>query len=271
MAVSNNWANLRSFLRKTHNREVNEWFRDIDSDSLPDNATARSQAKRACLILPKETQNTALLKALTFRFTVQRVHLRPHVYGVPVGTMDAQRKHRPQIVLEFLEDEYEATPGLSRVDGRISFRLMDEDSDSITKAKLTTIANKVKSEFGTPKGYVWQKGRDLASYIDKSKGYQLQLLVQTKSDAKEIVNKVLDLRSQTPDWSKFSYKENEEPADAFPAITGSQSILGTVYKKPRVRPVAKVRFQYAVCTLWGNPQGVILYDASYRFLDTLVS
>ena len=65
MPVSKNWSNLRSFLRKSYNKEVNEWFRD-EPDPVPDNSTSRKNAKRACLILPKETQNTALLKALTF-------------------------------------------------------------------------------------------------------------------------------------------------------------------------------------------------------------
>ena len=120
MAVSNNWKNLRDFLRKSYNREVLSYFGDVD-DPTPDNSTPRKQAKRACLILPKESQNMALLKMLTFRFTVQRVHLRPDVYGVPKGTLEAERKFKPQIVLEFLEDEIDTEFPYERVDGRISF------------------------------------------------------------------------------------------------------------------------------------------------------
>ena len=269
MAVSNNWKNLRSFLRKGYNREVNEWFKDVD-DPVPDNSTSRKQAKRACLILPKETQSSALIKMLAFRFAVQRVHLRPHIIGTPVGTFDSQRKYRPQIVLEFTEDELDVEAGYSRVDGRISFRLMNETSESITSSKLLSIANKVKAEFGTNSGYVWKKGKDLASYTDKQNGYQFQLLVRNKVDAKEIITKVLNTNDDEPNWSKLSYKENEEPTEAYPIIPPNQNILNKTYKEPRIRPIASVRYTHSYCKIWGLANPIILHDRSLSFIQTLV-
>lgn len=269
MAVSNEWKNLRSFLRKTYNREVNEWFNDV-TDPVPDNSTPRKQAKKACLIRGKDSQNMALLKSLTFRYTIQRVHLRPDVYGTPIGTINAQRKYRPQIVLEFLEDELDVASGYFRVDGRISYRLMNEDSNSITNSELTQIANRIKSEFGAINGYVWKKGKDLATYTDKEKGYQFQLLVRNKTDAKDLITSVVNTNGDIPDWGKLSYKEADNPTDAYPTIPGNQTILGQTYKKPRVRPIAEVRFQYAYCSLWGKAQPVILFDRSYRYFNALV-
>ena len=269
MAVSNNWKNLRSFLRKGYNREVNEWFKDI-LDPTPDNSTSRKQAKRACLILPKETQNSALIKMLAFRFTVQRVHLRPHVYGTPVGTFDAQRKYKPQIVFEFLEDDLDLDPDYSAIDGRISYRLMDKTSESITKADLLAIAKLSKLEFGTNDGFIWKKGKDLASYTDKQNGIQFQLLVRSKQDAKTIIEKVLATRSSNPDWSKLSYKESDQPTDAYPTVPGTISILNQTKKKPRIRPIAEVRFQYSYCNIWGTANPVILYDRTFRYLNALV-
>lgn len=269
MAVSRNWKNLRSFLRKTYNREVNEWFND-EPDPVPDNATPRKQAKRACLILPKETQNTALIKTLTFRFVVQRVHLRPNVYGTPTGTLDSQRKYRPQIVLEFLEDEFDVEAGYDRVNGRISFRLMNETSETISNSELTTIATRIKTEFGTGNGFVWRKGKDLASYTDKLNGYQLQLLVRNKTDAKELIGKILALQNDTANWANLSYKENDEPLEAFPTIPPTQSILSKTYREPRRRPIASVRYAYSYCNLWGKPNAVILHDRSFSYINTLV-
>ena len=75
MGVSQNWKNLRSFLQRTHNRRVNEWFRDVD-DPVPDNSSSRRQAKRACLILPNESQNMALLKRNIFLYEVMQIHLQ---------------------------------------------------------------------------------------------------------------------------------------------------------------------------------------------------
>lgn len=271
MAVSKNWANLRSFLRKSYNREVLEWFAD-EPDPVPDNSTSRKNAKRACLILPKETQNMALIKSLTFRYVVQRVHLRPDVYGLPIGTLDAQRKYRPQIILEFLEDEndLDSEDLYRRVDGRISFRLMNETSETISKAELTTIAQRIKTEFGIGNGYLWKKGKDLASYVDKSKGYQFQLLVRNKTDAKELVSKTLDINLDTPDWSKLSYKESDEPITTYPTIPETINILGQIKREPRRRPIATVRFQTAYCSLWGKGRPIILYDKSFTHLDALV-
>lgn len=269
MAISKNWANLRDFLRKSYNREVNEWFAD-EPDPIPENTGSRKNAKRACLILPKETQNLALMKTLTFRFVVQRVHLRPDVYGIPLERHQAIRQFRPQIVLEFLEDEIDTDGGYSRVDGRISFRLMDETSESLTRTKLTTIANKIKLEFGANNGYKWKKGKDLASYTDKNKGYQLQLLVRTKTDAKEIIGKILDINSDSPSWKYLAYKENDEPTNAYPTIPGTNSILGKIRRFPRRRPIATVRFQYAYCNIHGEPNPIILYDRSVKYLNPLV-
>lgn len=269
MAVSNNWKNLRSFLRKSYNREVNEWFKDVD-DPIPDNSTPRKNAKRACLILPKETQNSALIKMLAFRFTVQRVHLRPHVYGTPVGTFDSQRKYRPQIVLEFLEDDLDLDPDYSAVDGRISYRLMNETSETISKAELTAIGTRIKAKLGGKDGFIWKKGKDLASYVDKANGYQFQLLVRNKADAKKIIELVLETNQDTPNWKKLSYKESDEPTEAYPTIPDTISILGKIKKEPRIRPIAEVRFQYSYCNIWGNPNPVILYDRTFRHLNALV-
>lgn len=269
MAVSNNWKNLRDFLRKSYNREVNEWFRDIN-DPVPDNTAPRNQAKRACLILPKETQNSALLKVLNFRFVVQRTHLRPHVFGTPIGTVNAQRKYRPQIVFQFLEDVDDIVAGYDRIDSKISYRLMNETSDTITVSELTAIATRIKASFGIGDGFIWRKGKDLASYTDWDKGYQLQLLVRNKTDAREIVTLILGTNGDRPIWSKFNYKENEEPTTAYPTIPPTQRILGQTYRESRIRPIASVRFQYAYCSIWGKPQSVILYDRSFTYLNTLV-
>ncbi len=270
MAVSQNWRNLRDFLRRYYNKEVNEWFRD-EPDPVPDNSTSRKQAKRACLIMPKDSQNIALLKTLNFRYVVQRVHLVPDVFGVPVGKLDSQRKYRPQIWLEFLEDELDIEGGYARVEGRISYRLMNEDSESITRTELTTIANRIKSQFGLNNGYIWKKGKDYASYTNKEKGYQFQLLVRNKTDAKELITKLLATNNDSPNWKYLSYKEADNPNEAYPTIPPNQIILGKPMREPRRRPIADVRFQYAYCSIWGNPNPLILYDRSFRYNNTLVS
>ena len=269
MAVSRNWANLRDFLRKSYNKEVNEWFRDI-ADEFPDNSTSRKNAKRACLVLPTESQNLALLKTLTFRFVVQRTHLRPDVYGYPIEEIEAVRKFKPQVLLYFKEDLEDVDSDYRPVEGRIAYRLMNENSESITKTELTTIANRIKTQFGSVGGYIWKKGKDMASYIDKNNGYQIQALCRTKEDAKDLITRVLATNNDTPQWKHLQYKENEDTVNAYPTLPSNQTILGKLERSPRKRPIAQVRFQYSYCRIWGRSKSIYLYDRSFTHYDSLV-
>lgn len=160
--------------------------------------------------------------------------------------------------------------GYDPVEGEISYRLMDETSSTITEAKLTIIANKIKTEFGTNNGYIWKKGKGLYSYTEKDKGYQFQVLARTKSDAKEIVGKVLQTRSDTPDWKKFNSINNEEELEAYPYTAGTHLVMGKTQKLPRRRPNINVRFQWAEAHFWGTNKCIILYDASGSHFDALV-
>ena len=147
---------------------------------------------------------------------------------------------------------------------------MNETSESITKTELIAIANRIKLEFGTNNGFVWKKGKDLASYTDKAKGYQFQLLVRNKTDAKNIISRVLDTNNDSPNWDKLSYKEADNPTGAYPTVPSNISILNQIVKEPRIRPIADVRFQYAYCNIWGKKQPVTLFDRSFKYFDALV-
>lgn len=269
MAVSRNWANLKDFLRKSYNKEVNEWFKDV-ADEFPDNLTGRKNAKRACLILPTESQNSALLKVLNFRFVVQRTHLKPDVYAFPIEEIEAVRKYRPQIVLYFKEDAEDVDDDYQPITGRIAYRLMNETSETISKAELTTIANRIKTQFGSVDGYIWKKGKDMATYVNRVNGYDFQILCRSKTEAKELITKVLATNNDSPDWKYLQYKENDEPTQAYPTIPSNQIILGKSIKEPRRRPIANTRFQYSYCLIWGRKKAIYLYDRTYSYLDALV-
>jgi len=71
----------------------------------------------------------------------------------------------------------------------------------------------------------------------------LQLLCRNETTAKELINKVLDLQNDTPDWKflKSNIADNEN--DSFPYNPGTQTILGKSRQKPHRRPMVDVRFQ----------------------------
>ena len=138
MTVSKEWKFLVSFIRKTYNREVNEFFRDIDDEILDDINESRKAAKRACLILPKETMISALHKRFNFMYVCQRVQDRPEIYGMPVQEAQELFKFKPQVQLFFRQDPEAVPAGFRAIEGEISFRIMDKTSTNITEIYLKT-------------------------------------------------------------------------------------------------------------------------------------
>jgi hypothetical protein len=207
-----------------------------------------------------------LLRLFPFYFGLGKVkELIPIFYGEPLHQIQQTRKYRPQVTLIFKESDADALDRNGRpVWGQISFRLMDETSETLTNAKLRTLANKILAEFGTGNGFIWQRGKDMASYKETSKGYDFQLLCRTKEHAKSIVSKVLDIQSDNPDWKNFNYKENEEKNQAFPVVPPNITVLGKIKREPLRRPNVDVIFRKADVHIWGLPNPIVIVN-----LDTV--
>lgn len=269
----NDFEHLQSTIIKLHNREVREAFSDLGGDEwLPNINTARASLRQACTIYDSDSALIMLLKQNLYFLTLRKAQdYQPTILGMPKGSLDPVRKYRPQIFLYFKEDTGDVEPGYPPVDGRISFRLMDKDSETITKTDLTTLANKIKTEFGVSNGYTWKKGKEYYNYTDKDKGYQLQILAFNKSEVKQLINKVLDIQGHTYQDKKLTNSGNEDPTGAYPTIPPTINILGESRREPRRRPVATVRFQYALANIWGKPDPIPLYDRTFKYLNALVT
>lgn len=269
----NDFEHLQSVIRKTHNKEVREAFSDVGGDDwLPNISTPRASLRQACTIYDSDSALIMLLKQNLYFLTLRKAqdYQAPFV-GMPKGSLDPIRKYKPQIYLYFKEDSGDVEDGYNPVDARISFRLMNEDSESITKTELTALANKIKSEFGVSNGYTFKKGKEYYNYTDKEKGYQLQILAFSELEAKQLINKILDIQNHTFSAKKFTKSSNDDPTSAYPTIPPTQNILGDVTREPRRRPVATVRFQYAIANLWGKPDLIPLYDRTFKYINALVT
>ena len=196
MAVSNNWKNLRSFLRKTYNREVNEWFRDVPNN-VPDNSTARRQAKRASLILPNDSQNIALIKSLSFRYNVQRIQTWSTSYGMPIDEYQQKVTFRPIVHLFFRQDLGAVPDGRRPIRGQVAFRLINETSATMTENKARSLAVRIRSEFANNDGYVWKKGKNKYTYKHLDEGANFSVLSISETEGKEVIQKVLDVMGLT--------------------------------------------------------------------------
>lgn len=199
------------------------------------------------------------------------------IYQAPADGVEVIRVRKPQIQLCFLEDSNfnkKAAPnnieeGRRRVEGLITFRLMNETTDSISIGNLKGIANKIKLVFAANGGYVWEKGKEMYAYTDWDLGYQLQLLCQTKTTAKELVTRVLSLQNHTPNWTYFTTNENDNALARYPETPPTKIILGESVKVPRQRPRVDVRFQYAVAHIHQLKEPVALCDRGRKLISPL--
>lgn len=267
----NDVEHIQSAYRKLLNPQIRDYFNDlvIDDNWEPDVRVPRQSLAAACL--HKDTDNlTTTLTRYNLFSEIRGQEYRTPILGWPLKSIGEDRVFKPQVILIFKEDSQDVEPGYSPVLGRISFRLSGVTSTTITEGNLNTYATRIKQEFASPaSGFLWRKGSRMFSYSDWAKGYQLQLLVRSESDGREIVNKVLDIQGDTPDWSKANYSQNESESQAYPVNPGTTVVLGKSRKKTRKRPIAIVRFQYASCLIAEVGTPIILCDRSHNYPQAL--
>ncbi len=264
----NEWEHLQHTIRKVHNEAVRDFYR-----TQPDNdiSTNRASAKHACLM--KDTDTTAMTTLRMWLFWVvcrkMRDNFEPY-YGIPVASYDSEVVYHPQVTCFFLEDVQDVEPGYRPVEGQLSIRLMNETSTSLTMTELQQLANRINLEFGQGNGFVWQKGKNLYTYVDKPKGHRFKVLAKNQTDAVEIINKLLDIAQDAYDASNLRVNEAINPSSTFPETPGNQILLGETYKKPRKRPLANVRFMYASIKIHGLPKPITLVDKSGYWSEAII-
>lgn len=225
--------------------------------------------------------NSKLLKPVI----TQIMALHQMIENIETGGGDSRseihpgRRFHPHIRLHFLEDtDFSQTgtnpstyQGLRRTEGRLSFRLMDETSETISKGELTRIGTAIKNVFGANGGYVWNKGKELYTYADWAKGYQMQMLTRGTTQARDLTTKILSLQSHSPQWMFLTKSTNESELERYPDLPQTKVILGEVKTLNRVRPRTEVRFTYADAKIHLLTPPIILYDRKSRKVGALVS
>jgi hypothetical protein len=277
MPLPNNFSpaeHLQDILKKTLNREVREWFSDVgDENWQPDVTTPRASLRVACTHQENDTMDITILRMLFFQMLVKGLLSDADIfsnmpfYSMPIEAYQQTVKFLPQVILYFREDYEDVESGYKPIDAQIGFRIPNEVSESYTEAKAQALANKIRSEFAVNNGYRWRKGRVKASYIDKEKGYQLIIAAYSEGEAREIINKVLDLQNDSIDNDCLTFSSL---GGTPPIVPPSKLIYGKSRRLPRTRPVGYVRFQWAELHLWGLQNPVVLVDRSKRRKTALV-
>jgi hypothetical protein len=263
------FEHLQDKIRGIHNKDVAEYFRDVADDDI---STKRGSLKVGCKIDDDDTVQMMILRMWLFEFTVGRGRrLEPASLGESESQLNytVLRKTKPLLTLHFKEDAEDAEAGYQQLKGRIGIRLMNQTTDTISKAEAEAYGRKVKTLFGSGTGFIWKKGKYLCSYADWDKGYQLQLYCKTEAEGKRIVEQVLDIQGHSPQWEYFDTKTNNSPTTAYPTTPPKQLILGKSQRLPRRRPVGDVRYQYATLAIAGASRQLVIHDRSYRFREAL--
>lgn len=199
------------------------------------------------------------------------------IYEAPEALSD-RMSGRPEVQLVFRQDSdfkkgtnQPGYHGRNRRKGQISFRLMNETSETLSKAELTRIGARIKELFGANNGYIWEKGKELYSYSDWTKGYHFQLLCRNETYAKDLITKVLSIQNHTPDWKLLFKNENNVPSARYPENPGTKVILGETVELKKYRSLVEVRFEQAVAHIKERISPVILYDRRGKRANALVS
>lgn len=263
---------LQDINRKIANRIVREYFKDVVAlENDLDLTTSRQALLKACLHKDDDSVMLTILRNQLFnQYTTYARDQFPIVAGSLLDEIDANITYKPKITLCFREDADDVEAGYKPVEMETSWRLVDETSTTITKAKLTIIANKIKTQFGSGSGYVFRKGRKTVVYRKPSEGYKIYMQPRELTDGKNLIREILSINGHTLDPKILKISEVDDEADAFPYNPGTQNILGKRRSKPRRRPMTTVRFRYAYATVagWGMP--VYLYSKNYYSPDALV-
>ena len=271
--LGDDWEQLQDVLMWVHNRRVIQEFRDlspIDSNWPVNLDSQRGRLRWAVTI--KENDSALIVGLRLFLFYVilgQAAAMQTPIYGIPVPGYQEGRVFQPQIELIFIEDYQDVEQGYAPVSGSIRFRVMNRDSATMTEADVNSLALKVRSNFATGPGFVWRKGRIMASYTDRRRGYKLQLPVRTEAEARRVIEQVLDIQSHVPDWENLNISQNENETARYPIVPPTVRILNRTRRGVRRRPIADVRFTAAMLHIHGLPNPIVLVDRSGRHRNCL--
>lgn len=178
------------------------------------------------------------------------------------GGGEVKRKGRPQLYIYFTENESDIEPGYDPIRSEISMRLMDQTDISLSRANLNQYTTKIQNTFGNELGRIWKRGKDMATYTDWERGYQLQLLVRSRTDGEELIKRFLSIQSAPFIKKKYFYNENQDVMNAYPTDPGEEIVLGKKIKKARHRPISQIEFESAWIKLGSVRRPIYLIDES---------
>lgn len=256
--------------RKFQNYEVAAYFEKVSDDSLP-MQSQKDYWMKLCTI----TEDDGLLKAVGKYLLFDRVlgadfSKLNEVYLLPPSEVaNFNLGSKPKLKLYFVETNYLADSGRDVADGQIAgIRLVEFTADSIKKSEAIALGEKIRDTFN---GFIWQKGKSNLSYSDPEKGYNIQILCDTKEGGLEVLGKALSIRDHEIENKRVNFKANEAPDEAYPDTQQEVQRLERSVKKGVKRPVCTVKLRAAFLYLDALVKPEVLYDNSGYYPNPYVT
>ncbi|MEH2000440.1 MAG: hypothetical protein V7L00_17120 [Nostoc sp.] len=192
------WAAIRRALINgdSYNSEVSAHFADTTDPK-------RNAVKDICLVQSNDSILIAQQRIRFFREEIQKTHLKPTIIGQPKIDFDADVKYHPQVSIEFRQTLTSIPRGKYPKDARISWRLMNETSESLTFAKMNDVAALVYQQFFSNR-FSFKKGKVIGWYLSPSDGLALQIYCLDAAEAERVAKYVVQAIGKT--WNNSIFK-----------------------------------------------------------------
>ncbi len=163
------------------------------------------------------------------------------------GTIKSTDK--PKVTLYFLEKPEDVKGSYTQIHAEASFRLIDKSSDPTlwTDDMYQALAQKIQDKFASPL-FSFKKGKEIVSYVEPLKGYQLQIWCIDKNEGHRVIEQVLDIQGHSPELKFESHKISSNPSQKYPDNPEKKTIRGQTKRKRRVGAVGTVWFRFAFMT-----------------------
>jgi hypothetical protein len=260
-------------VRAIHNKIVKREFTDLANPTtewIENYTTPRGTLRSACTVQANDSAILVVLRLFLFYVICRKARdFHPPIYGLPAQDLyeqfDTKGISYPQIICHFSETRYDAANNKRMpATAQVSFRYRDS---SISTTELNSLARKIKNLLATPP-FKWKKGRELYTYVDRSKGYYFQIYAYNEIEAKDIIGKIWDIQEVgTPEWDKRLKKHTD---DINYTIQEYIWILGENKKKAKRRPIATVEFSHAEVNIPGLLDNIVLVDTTGTYANALI-
>lgn len=248
---------LQATIRRYLNREIRNHFSDLgDRYWEPEVTTSRGSMRHALTHKDEDPMQVTVARMMLYYFTYGKQHELPAFIDMTDRPFE-EFVYRPEVTLIFRKHEYIGNGKYEQFAGEISYRVINETSESLTPAKNKIRAERIKRLFTNPTRFIWHKGKLKFTYQDYKNGYYFRLLATNETEAKRVIKQVLDIENKTPNWDKLSTNTPERQSTT---TQQTKLIYGENRKVPRWRPVADVPFVRATMKIHGIPKPVPLVD-----------